>query len=266
MGLIKNILSIDFDFFVPEDPMWDIGHRENEFFLNKIWFMRPQLLNQMKVSEDLDGFWERLPFEFRTDELFVSESHAEAYNLLLPPCNVILFDAHHDAYWKHFKEERKTKAVSCGTWLSHAIEERIVLRILWVVPDWYHKFNDKPPIDTIPEYFKHNFETVSLSRLPNRLKNIGVHEIDAAHLCRSGCWVAPWLDDKFIDFAHSGPFSEVTEICKYHPLSKRWTDKEYAALKVHRKQFEEYRDKAMKEMERKRKEREDKDATRSSEE
>jgi len=241
MRLIKNILSIDFDFFVPEDPMWDIGHRENEFFINKVWFTRPELIDKMKTTKDLEGFWSRLPFKYDTTELLVSESHCEAYNILTPPCNIILFDAHHDAYWDTFKKELKTRRVSCETWLGHAIQKEFVVRILWVVPDWYHNYYGTPPIEAIPEYFKHRFETVSLSRLSRRLEEIGVSEIDTAHLCRSGCWVAPWLDKEFIRFAHSGPFSEIVEIDEYHPLSERWTEEEFAALRMYGDQFEKFK-------------------------
>ena len=36
-------LSIDFDFFSYEDPMWDWGHRENSFFQGEtMWWIRAQ--------------------------------------------------------------------------------------------------------------------------------------------------------------------------------------------------------------------------------
>jgi hypothetical protein len=245
--MLKTLLSIDFDFFVPEDPMWDIGHQENELFHRQIWYCRSQLRHKMKATKDLDGFWNKLPFNYKTQELFVSESHCEVYAKLPVPCNVILFDAHHDAYLKFFKEERSKgePTVSCGTWLSHSLTDMIVMRVLWVVPDWYHKFHKLDPLKQIPARFQKHFDVTSLKKLPWKLGQIGITDIDVAHLCRSGCWVAPWLDETFIEFAHSGPFSEVTTICEREPLTKRWGPEDYKILDEHGKQLQEFKKKQL---------------------
>lgn len=252
MGLIKTMLTVDFDFFVPEDPMWDIGHQENEFFLNSIWGMRPQLRNKMKTTKDLERFWERIHLRFDTKELLVSESHCHAYTYFDDPFNVILFDAHHDSYLKGFNQERVKGQVSCGTWLAHAIENHIVNQVLWVVPDWHYKFYKGDPMGTIPERFRDHYTITSLKKLAGTLHMLGIDSVDTAHTCRSGCWVAPWLDGEFFDFAHSGPFKEVTEICEQAPLSERWGDEEYAVLEATGEKLDQYRKEHLAELKRKR--------------
>ena len=56
----------------------------------------------------------------------------------------------------------------------------------------------------------------------------GVEKIDRVHVCRSGCWVPPWLDKDFIEFVQSrGEKVVKLQIDDWDPMAERWTDEEF---------------------------------------
>jgi hypothetical protein len=209
------LLSIDFDFFVREDPLWDLGHIENEFFMDLIWRARPHLLGLMK-AEGHRGFWDQLRKSFTFDrEIFVSESHLEAYNFVQPFEQIILIDAHHDCWQKE-----DPLNITCDSWAYYATHVA-KCELIWVHPPWVD-----PTHMEIPSHVRGQVRTMTMEAL---CENFECH-IDKVHVCRSGCWIPPWLDQEFIEFVNSAGFSKTTTVGRFEPMKKRWADAEISQL------------------------------------
>ena len=56
----KLLVTIDWDYWVPEKLEWDMGHRESQFFLEAIWAFRGQLIEHMKTTGEELAFWDHL--------------------------------------------------------------------------------------------------------------------------------------------------------------------------------------------------------------
>jgi hypothetical protein len=74
---MKVDLSIDFDFFIKEDPMWDFGHNESILFLNfsPLWQIRYADYDLVKETDTWkrigdDGGTKKVPYKIiRWDDL-----------------------------------------------------------------------------------------------------------------------------------------------------------------------------------------------------
>jgi hypothetical protein len=58
----KTLLTIDWDYFIPEDPFLDFGHNESIFMQNEIWHMRAissniDLIEKIQTNKEEDNFW-----------------------------------------------------------------------------------------------------------------------------------------------------------------------------------------------------------------
>jgi hypothetical protein len=221
---MKAIVSIDFDYFVPEKAEWDISHKESMLYLDMIWRTRAHLMDVMRTKY-VKGFWQELEtaFTFDTDTIHVSESHCTAYTLLGDADTLILFDAHHDAWRAKFGAP-----IHCEDWVTHGVLNGQIKNIIWVAPSW---LMDRTCLGSMM--------SVVSDQVGDRLKlatfaditdpDLGV-TVETLHLCRSGCWVPPWLDDEFLDFAHSGPAVIVDSIGDIDALDKRWNVAAYAEV------------------------------------
>lgn len=187
---MKTLLTIDWDFFVPEKPSYDLGHQESNFFLH-IWQSQMHLEEAMKTTGLEETFWECLVRHVdlkKTRGLFVSDSHVFAYSLMDNDCELIInIDAHHDC-WK----QNHPGQVHCQDWLRVALTRGVAARkrkAIWIRPRWVTKYwKDVPP------RFKQLTVENKLDAIPSDA------EISTIHICRSGCWTPPWLDRKFIAF------------------------------------------------------------------
>ena len=109
---IPLVVSIDFDFFIENDPMLDMGHREEGIFLNTMWAIRQaewmairgktarEMMPMRERPEDFVGQLRALldiPFGLPA---FAAESHAMLPKALdmagIARCDIVNFDAHHD--------------------------------------------------------------------------------------------------------------------------------------------------------------------------
>jgi hypothetical protein len=193
---MKNILSIDFDFFVREDPMWDFGHSEtNGMFMQLAWSARYMGLDlysdcDMKKYADfmpdcLIGNLLRLGFHFKKNlKLAMAESHVKAYDFIKEEfgeeCNVYNFDAHHDMFGGH-------EELNCGNWLLKLRAENLVKKIVWVKPKWLREFMDGSV--HLPRTKEVYYDELIK-------KNLNV-KFDGIFFCRSGVWTPPHLDGEF---------------------------------------------------------------------
>ena len=105
---MKTLLSVDFDFCVPEDPNCDLGHYETEDHLDMMWRARGGLLDTIKTNGEEEGFWASLGGSIDgVRSTYVSDSHMYAYRLLKGIDHIVLVDAHHDCWdmTEHWPED-----------------------------------------------------------------------------------------------------------------------------------------------------------------
>jgi len=185
---MKTLLTVDFDFFVPEDPFLDLAHKEDLFFLKTIWHARTHLIDQLKCNGQEQGFWKQLSslMHMQTKDLFISDSHASVAQLLQQEDfnRVILIDAHHDCWL-----QEDANRVGCEDWACWWLQQNPYNHLIWIYPDWQD-------ISAYPTPF-HLYKQIHTTTDLQHIKNLTAQAI---HVCRSGCWVPPWCDQTFITF------------------------------------------------------------------
>lgn len=218
---MKTLLTVDFDFFVPEKPEWDFGHQESLIFLNMIWSTRSGLMNVMKTDGNEVGFWKDINFT-PSNRTWISDSHAYAYSLLNGVNRVVLFDAHHDCWYADSLGVDKTDhSVYCHNWLREWLRGGKNRRVTWVKPQWQDACE-------LPKDMKKKVDVVIYSKgLDLGLGGSIIH-----HICRSGCWVPPWLDKAFLGFVEGlrGSLDMTIPMQEgvWNPLKERWTEQDVA--------------------------------------
>jgi len=225
---VKTLLTIDFDFFVPEDPMWDLGHNESPFFMQHIWYVRSQLMDAMKTNGEEKGFWKKIQdsFKFKTDTVHVSESHLEAFHLTHPLGQIINIDRHHDVWEGH------DNMVACDTWGHQAMRLRHVQEMKWIHPsDGGFEINMAGDYMAVaPEEYQKRVEPMTMLEALVRLEGT---EIDTVHICRSAAWTPPWLDEAFTEFVAAGPFKEIEQAGDL-PVEPRWSEEDFKKAREHK--------------------------------
>lgn len=204
-------LSIDFDFFVKEKLEYDWGHRETGLFINSIWPIRAmQLIAQgidpfKEVSvigepSDLAGDLTDLGWRFNKKmSLSVAESHASAYYALKDYDNleIVNIDAHHDISYGQNKE------LNCGNWIRQLCIEGRVKNVTIIYPEWRkQEDHDYPSEETLTDMKKLGVE-VSIGYGFNAFPG---KKVDSVFIARSGAWVPPWTDNKFMEFLSTWMF------------------------------------------------------------
>lgn len=204
---MKRLLVIDWDYFfkvseppAPGWPLYDWGHNENwaPAMQSSLWQRRAVafLRNQIPLP-GLSGleqtFWNRFTFTTRT-QLFVSESN---FASMLPSVrrgitDVVLFDAHHDGGYK----ERLGNHWTCENWAIWYGLKGIPVQVYY--PTWradVFALEDYCLAESLALPFRRQFDQ----------GHADVQPFDRIHVCRSGTWVPPWLDDAFEAFLTACP-------------------------------------------------------------
>ena len=204
---MKTLISVDWDFFVPEDLAWDLGHQESLMFLKMMWMHRMNLQGKMVTNGIEKNFWKGASGK----RILVSDSHALVASALNEVDRVVLYDAHHDCW-----PAKEPGMVHCHDWGSAFIECGGILE--WVYPS-------KLPCE-IPE------------GITARKYDGHIEYGDAVHICRSGCWTPPWLDKAFIRFVRSaekelGVKAECLQDKEWNPMKGRFSKQDFnTAYKV----------------------------------
>jgi hypothetical protein len=213
---MKTLLSVDFDYFVPEKQEYDFGHSETLMFLSMIWSTRMFYYDHIKTTGGEEQFWNLLNSKVSVVKsgTFVSESHAYAHSLLHGIGHIILVDAHHDCwYGDSLGIDKTVKDIYCHNWVREWLKGNKKRRVTWVQPEW-SVGNFSVPTDLLDRV-----------TVISEGDDWGVKQIDRVHICRSGCWVPPWLDQKFINFVNNRGGSIVKmQDGDWDPMVKRWTD------------------------------------------
>lgn len=243
---MKTVISVDWDFFVFEDPAWDIQHRESIVYIQHLWAYRYHLIDRMKTNGNEIGFWEGLKKQFGAAKLrhipiYVSESHSFAISVcqLHKPEMVISFDTHHDLW----PLDGQKDSVFCHNWLRAYLKGSKRSKAIWVYPK--HSIGlFKMPSDKIAQRCLRRPD-------PYRFKADEI-EIEAIHICRSGAWTPPWLDKQFVGFVSEAelltrfsPYVDEARIETFengvrtpgkdivvNPMQPRWSDKDLKQAKV----------------------------------
>ena len=225
---MKTLLSVDWDYFTPEDPKDDLGHSETEVHLDMMWRARSGLLDKIKTDGEQEGFWDRIGGSLSgVGSTYVSDSHMHAYSLLRGVDHVILVDAHHDC-WEEDSLGIETLGegyIYCHNWLSVWLSKGRHRRVTWIQPEWSKGLYDVP------------------KKLRKRVtvKSEIKGKIDRVHVCRSGCWTPPWLDKQFIKFVEDRKSLKINmqDERPWNPMLERWTEDDLQEL---RDQEAEFRD------------------------
>jgi hypothetical protein len=255
---MNTLLTVDFDFFIPEKPEWDLGHREAEMFLKMLWTFRGRYMKEMQTNGKELTFWDTLQPMFPIKpgmDVFVSDSHLYAYPLAEEAELIINFDRHHDCYeWPTMRQrhvEKKWK-VDCGNWVSTWLSMDAKRKALWVYPDDLNDpERDGDILDLKDNVHVRNgdrFEAMPYSALADWAKLLHYTDDECTvHICRSGCWTPPWLDQKFIDFVKGSGFKpQVMQDGVWDPMTLRWDLDDYQTAARMQEEYEKLRAEANK--------------------
>jgi len=231
-------ISVDWDYFVPEEIEWDLGHCETPFHLSHVWMLRAALESKMRTSGEEAGFWarvfKRLPLA-PSCRAAVSESHISAWSILntMPHIKlVVLFDAHHDCWPRHGKA-----LVTCSDWLRVWLEADRSRRAIWVHPSW---IADRDGLLFPLPKGKLREQIKVYSALPPKARLRA--EAHALHICRSGCWTPPWLDESFAAFVAGVRLQHriyLSPEVQVDPLHARWSAADRQQARAFSEQFSE---------------------------
>lgn len=214
-------ITVDWDYFLPIKPEWDLSTQENGLFLDFIWITRVEVKPLMKLDE-YKNFWSLV--RNNTGELpnvcFVSESHCDAGPLIPREERlVILFDAHHDCWPNPSPDE-----IQAENWAESWLKSNPDNKLIWVKPEHspFDLWGANPKI-------KKQIKTLTFDKA---LKLLGLAPVSRVHICRSGCWCPPWFDQDFRKFVKSYGKIQLTRKVKkpFDGYALRWNDKHYKQL------------------------------------
>ena len=197
----KCLLSVDWDYFIyTEKGAWG-SYIENKRSLIDLWYKRyiqgkvsgMDIRESFKLSPELDSFWERvrkyLIFE-KDIRAYVSDSHAWSYDIARENnCSrVCLFDSHSDLGYGGLSA--LNFEVNCSNWLGKLLKDGYIKEAFI----FYSPFASEKP-----EHFRQmndafNIRYCSMDDLTESIR------VAAVHICRSGAWTPPWLDERFNKF------------------------------------------------------------------
>lgn len=214
---MQSMLSLDFDFFIPEKIEYDWGHRESSLFLDTVWAIRAG--TALALGKDLtktvipvkDDDVEPLFFpaflrgvkkaKFSKNSNYIfAESHATAYYAAegMNEISLVHIDAHHDCGY-----HPEMKDLDCGNWIEHLQAEKRLKKLHIIYPQWRKDeengsdFSDET--EKKLDLWRKNGTEVQVTY---GLKSFPVNQsFDTFFMCRSGAWTPPWCDKTFKQIA-----------------------------------------------------------------
>lgn len=213
---MNAFLSIDWDWFVPENPLHDFAHTENSYFLDNVWMARGVAFKEMRTNGLEHGFWDRVSkARFNRVPHQISDSHVDVWEnpYLHRVDTLVLVDRHHDAYSLPDKD-----SFHCGNWVIPWLERKAERRVIWVTPPDVistHVHNVEDRFDVCPDF---DFASLNYTGI---------------HICRSGCWTPPWLDAAFVRFVNAARPHRSIAVTRQewtNPMVPRWTLTNYRSM------------------------------------
>ncbi|SHF29376.1 hypothetical protein SAMN02746089_01638 [Caldanaerobius fijiensis DSM 17918] len=200
--MVRSLLSIDWDYFIPVKREWLASYIENEKNIVSMWYKR--YIESALKGEDLEksvdtglilkDFWSKIKKHFnfaKRIKVFVSESHRLSYYIAKNnECQeVYSFDAHSDLGYTGI--DSAGFEPNCANWLGKLLSEGKIKRAHII----YSPYTLEKPEDF--SHFNRAFEILYYRDIDCLPKGIYTAVI---HICRSGAWTPPWLDCKFDEF------------------------------------------------------------------
>jgi hypothetical protein len=195
----KCLLSIDWDYFIYTRNKWGT-YLENNRSLIDLWYKRYIQgkargvdIRSFHLSSELDTFWNKIKKSFKfvkNIKAYVSDSHALSYVIAKRSnCkSVYLFDSHADLGYGGLSSHNLE--VNCSNWLGKLLKERHIKEAnIFYSPYTTEKPEFFNPMNRIYNIRYYNFNNFDESIV-----------VSAIHICRSGAWTPPWLDNKFTKF------------------------------------------------------------------
>lgn len=200
----RTLLSVDWDYFIyTQKENWG-SYTENIDTTVNLWYKRyilskaqgVNIQDSFKLSPEVNTFWEKIKEHFifvKDIRVYVSDSHALSYDIAVnQDCNIVyLFDAHSDLGYGGLSS--LDFEVNCANWLGKLLKDRQVNEANIIY---------SPHTAEKPEYFRQINKTFNIRYLSLNELDIDT-EVYAVHICRSGAWVPPWLDEKFNQFINA---------------------------------------------------------------
>jgi len=214
---MKTLISVDFDYFCPEDPDWDLGHQENGLHLSMIWKTRGFLESKMRCDGRQVGFWDRIGVA-GFPKVYVSESHLSAYHVALETKadHIVMFDAYHDCW----PVGAGACYPQCHNWLKLWLRGSRRRTARWCRPD--HSAFGMP-------------RAARLDLSGSQEVRVDRNDVVGIHVCRSGCWVPPWLDKEFIGFVESlgsGKIENNNLSFVWDAMQERWNESDFQDMRA----------------------------------
>ena len=201
----RILLSIDFDYFFKENPLWDFGHAETSYFCTTAWDIRYKT-GKINLIEETDpkrfadfqpkAWFEEILKKFKFNisqncQAWTNASHAgivPAVEMTKLEFDVLVnYDAHHD-----FFGDPEQKQVHCGNWGWKLKERNPDLRAFWIVPKGLKEFHtDETLADDVPEFVRVQTHKDFEFNAPA--------EVVGIFFARSDPWVPPHHDPAFND-------------------------------------------------------------------
>lgn len=204
--MLNNILlSIDWDYFIPIKEEWTGSYIENRRNIIGLWYKRyirgeqygENIENYLYVDKEAKEFWENIKKIFlftKSTPIYISESHKISYKIAKKyNCTeVISFDAHSDLGYGGLQS--LDYEVNCANWLGKLLKEGTIKTAKII----YSKYTMecKEQFEEITNNYDVKFKKFKCDCDNNIIKR----DICAIHICRSGAWTPPWLDNKFFEF------------------------------------------------------------------
>lgn len=197
----KCLLSIDWDYFINiKKDNWG-SYIENTKNVINLWYKRyiqakalgRDIQKSFQLSSGTDGFWERIKGHFIYEneiKAYVSDSHALSYDIAREQgCDTVyLFDAHADLGYGGLSS--LDFEVNCANWLGKLMKDKLIEEANIIY---------SPYTAEKPEYFKPINNAFNVCYPCFNSLDTGI-EVSAVHICRSGAWTPPWLDERFARF------------------------------------------------------------------
>jgi hypothetical protein len=229
----KCLLSIDWDYFIYTRNNWGL-YLENKRCLVDLWYKRyvqemargRDIQKEYQLSSELHAFWSKTRKRFKFAEnikVYVSDSHALSYKIAKENgCNsVCLFDSHADLGYGGLAS--LNFEVNCSNWLGKLLKDKQIKEAnIFYSPYTAEKPEHFKPMNSIYNISYHDFSDFN--------KCIAV---SAIHICRSGAWTPPWLDDKFARFVDALGLPYEIADCperKWDPVNISLSDQIYYLL------------------------------------
>ena len=199
----RCLLSVDWDYFIYTRNPWG-SYIENNRSLMDFWYKRyiqakargEDIQKAFRLSATVDAFWANIKrcFQWMNHiKTYVSDSHALSYDIAKENhcTSVYLFDAHADLGYGG--PSSLQFEVNCSNWLGKLLKDKQIKEAyIFYSPYTMEK----------PDHFKqinriYNVKYCSFNDLNKKLF------VSAIHICRSGAWTPPWLDEKFTQFINA---------------------------------------------------------------